>query len=71
MLGNLPDVEISEHNKLIINNITSMVDNRFFLFLCFSSRIRHHSQNAYLIENEKKKALSNNHKKPLIFKRNN
>lgn len=30
MLGNLPEVEISELNKVIINIITSMVDKRVF-----------------------------------------
>lgn len=53
-------------NKVIIN-ITNMVDSRVCFFFCFSSRIKHQSQNAYLIENggkkNKIKKLSNDHKK--------
>lgn len=31
MLGNLPEGEISEQNKMVINSITSMIDRGFFL----------------------------------------
>lgn len=55
MLGNLPEVEISEQNKATTNTITTAVDNKGFSFH-FPPRKRHHSQRAYLIENEKKKS---------------
>lgn len=54
MLGNLPEVEISEQNKATTNTITSTVDNKVFSFH-FPPRKKHRSQSAYLIENEKKK----------------
>ena len=37
MLGNLPEVEISEQNKATTNTITSTVDNKGF-FLSFSPK---------------------------------
>jgi len=52
MFGNLPEGEILEQNKMVINSITSIVDSRGFFF-CFSSKIRCHNQNAYLAENKK------------------
>lgn len=39
MFGNLPEGEILEQNKMVVNIITSMVDSRVFFLLFFPQKL--------------------------------